>query len=314
MARDGRVIHGLDCLSKSVRHCVLTIGNFDGVHLGHRRILQTVRALADAEKAPAVAMTFEPPPDLVLRPQDAPKRLTPPDVKARLLLEAGADFVVQEKTEPMLLAMAPEEFIDQIVVRRLEPRHVVEGPNFYFGLARSGNIRVLSEAGASRGFFVHVVDSALAELPEGPRRISSTLIRQLVADGRIEDANRCLGRPFAIYGRVVPGQGHGRILQFPTANIDPGEQVVPADGVYAGKAEVKGRQHPAAVSVGTKPTLGPAPRTVEAFLIDAAGDLYDQAMTLSFLQRLRGQERFGGIDSLREQIAKDVERVREICR
>jgi riboflavin kinase/FMN adenylyltransferase len=314
MQKNPRIVYGLQELDRQVRGGVMTIGNFDGVHRGHQRILAAARALADEEGGPVVAMTFEPPPDLVLRPQDAPKRLTPTQVKAELLLQSGADWVVVVKTDAMLLAMAPEEFIDRLVVRHFAPRHVVEGPNFFFGLARSGNVRVLTEAGAERGFSVRVIESEVAELSTGPQRISSTLVRDLVAAGKVEDAQTCLGRPFSLHGRVVAGQGQGRVLQFPTANLDPGEQVVPADGVYAGKAKVAARRYAAAVSIGCKPTLGPSPRTVEAFLIDAEGDFYGKDMVLTFIQRLRGQEKFAGLEALAGQIAEDVQRVRDICR
>lgn len=314
MSKTGKIIKGLDAVDATVRSCVLTIGNFDGVHVGHQRIIRRARELADSAGAGVAVMTFEPPPEFVLRPQDPPRRLTPPDEKARLLLDAGADWVVFEKADSMLLAMAPNEFIDGIIMKHFAPRHIVEGPNFFFGLARSGNVRVLGEAGLSRNFAVHVVEPASVDLADGPQRLSSTLIRQLVMDGKVDQAAQCLGRPFALLGKVVAGAGQGRILEFPTANLAPGQQVLPADGVYAGWAEFDSGSFRAAISVGTKPTLGPSPRTIEAFLLDALGDFYNLHMRLKFQQFLRAQERFDGMGSLRTQIAKDVQRVREICR
>ncbi len=310
---DPNRIHRLEHTPPELHGCVLTIGNFDGVHLGHRRILDTCRDLAEPTGAPVVALTFDPPPDLVLRPGDDPQRIDPLEEKVHWILQAGADHAVIATADPMLLAMAPEEFIDQIIMRYFSPRHLVEGPNFYFGLGRSGNVDLLREAGAERAYVVHMVEPVEKEIRGRKQRVSSTLVRLLVQAGRVEEAAHCLARPFALYGRIIPGAGHGRILEFPTANIDPTGQVMPLDGVYAGLAEIDGMHSPAAVSVGTKPTLGPAPRVVEAFLLDASKDLYHRRMKLSLLKRIRDQERFDNADILKDQIAKDVARVREIC-
>ena len=305
-------LESLQSLPAEFRRCVLTIGNFDGMHLGHQRILETACRLARQEGLKVVAMTFEPPPDLVLRPADSPQRLAPPQQKRRLLEEAGADHVVIVRSDQTFLSTGPEEFIREVLLRRFAPRHIVEGPNFFFGRGRSGDIQTLRDAAVAGGFEVHVVDPILLEVGGRPQRVSSTLIRQLVAAGNVEDAARCLGRPFTLYGTIVAGQGQGRILEFPTANIQPGQQIVPPDGVYAGQAVIEDSTYPAAISVGTKPTLGPAPRTIEAFLLDATGDFYGRAMALRFLHRLRDQRRFDDIDSLKTQIAKDVKRVREL--
>jgi riboflavin kinase/FMN adenylyltransferase len=308
-----RYIEGLDSLPPSLQGCVLTIGNFDGVHLGHQQILHSARALGDADGITVAALTFEPPPELVLRPEQPPLRITPSQQKYRLLLVAGADYVVAVKTDRDLLRMSPKQFIDQVIVKRFAPTHVVEGRNFFFGRGRSGNIDTLAQAAPTSGFVLHVVEPVMVGLPDGAKRISSTLVRELVLAGRIEDANRCLGREFALYERVVPGKGHGRILEFPTVNVDPHQQVVPLDGVYAGKATVNGDNFSAAISIGSKPTLGPSERAIEAFLIGARGDLYGKELTLAFTQRLRDQQRFETPEQLKAQIAKDVERVREIC-
>ena len=313
---DERCIEGLESLPAAVRSCVLTIGNFDGVHLGHRRIIEVAAGLARAEAAAVVAMTFQPPPDLVLRPDDAPQRVVPPEVKCRLLRQAGCDWVVTARADRATLAMEPEEFIERVIVRRLAPRHVVEGPNFHFGRRRAGGVETLRRAGESAGFELHVADPVRVRLSGGEEVVSSTLIRRLVEAGRVGDAAKCLGRDFCLYGRVVPGSGLGRSLEYPTANLALGEQVCPGDGVYAGRAAVAGGEFAAAISVGTKPTFtttGEAGRTVEAFLLNASGDYYDETMTLSFVRRLRDQRRYESAEALKAQMAKDVERVREIC-
>jgi riboflavin kinase/FMN adenylyltransferase len=306
--------YSLDALPASLRGCVLTIGNFDGVHVGHRRILATARSLGDSLRAPVAAMTFEPPPDRVLRPSDAPRRLVPPEVKRALLIEAGADAVVTARVDAAFLAMTAEEFVERIVLEKFGARHVVEGPSFFFGRGRSGDLEFLRRAGRRHGFEVHAVEPVLVEMGARRQRVSSSLIRRRLLLGDVQGAARCLGRPFALYGRIVRGQGRGRTLGFPTVNLETQDQIVPGNGVYAGWADIEGRAFPAAISVGRSATFGPAPLTVEAFLLDAEGDFHDKDMALEFLHRLRGQQRFDGAESLRAQIARDVERVRELLR
>ena len=310
-------VQGLDALPPDVRGGVLTIGNFDGVHLGHRRILRAARELADADGAAVAAMTFDPPPDLVLRPDDAPRRVVPPRRKGRMLRQAGCDWVVTVRPTIELMALEPGEFIEQVIRRRFAPRHVVEGPNFRFGRRRAGDVDTLRGAGARAGFAVHAAEAVRVTLGDAERVVSSTLIRDLVAAGRVADAARCLGRDFALFGRVVRGRGVGRELDYPTANLAAGEQVCPGDGVYAGRAVVAGRRFAAAVSVGTQPTFADGRRggrTVEAYLLDASGDYYGREMELRFARRLRDQRRYDSAEALKAQMAKDVDRVRDICR
>jgi len=304
-------IRGLDSLPAEVASAVLTIGNFDGVHVGHMRILAAARTLADKEAASVVALTFGPPPGLVLRPRDVPKRITPPDVRARLLLAAGADRVVTARTDQPLLAMSPDEFIRRVVVEKFAPRHVVEGQNFCFGAGRSGTVATLTRAARGCRFIVHVVDPVMIDLPEGPRQVSSTLIRELLSAGKLQQANRCLGRAFTLFGPVVRGEGRGGKLGFPTVNIDIGRQVCPGPGVYAGKAAIGKKSFPAAVSVGRRLTFETQRPAVEAFLIGAEGDYYGEFITMSLVERLRDQRRFADAEALKAQIAKDVQRVRE---
>jgi riboflavin kinase/FMN adenylyltransferase len=314
MAATDKNAHDLDSLPVSLRGCVLSIGIFDGVHLGHRRILETARALAAPIGAPVVAMTLEPPPETLLEGAGALQRLAPPRQKNLLLLEAGADAVVEARVNEAFLSLAAQAFVERILLGKLAPRHVVEGPDFLFGRGRKGNVDFLRQAGAAGGFEVHVAEPATVELDGRQERVSSTLIRRLVSDGSVAGAARCLGRPFALYGPVVRGAGAGRALGFPTVNVARGEQVLPADGVYAGRATLGEREYPAAISVGTRPTMGGSPRGVEAFLLDARGDFYDQFLRLDFVQRLRGQERYNSVQALKDQIAKDVQRVRELIR
>ena len=331
----------LDDLPESLRGCVLTVGNFDGVHLGHQRIVQAARKLGQERHAPVAALTLEPPPERILRPADAPQRLTPIEAKRRFLLEAGADCVVTARVDQAFLALSAEEFVREILVGRFAVRDMVEGEDFFFGRGRVGNVEFLRQAGPLHGFGLHLVEPVEVDLPARvglphaggrggrphktsthtrPQRVSSSLIRMLVASGDVEDAAKCLGRPFTLYGRIVHGDGRGRSLGFPTANLAPADHVLPADGVYACRAELAGRSFRAAVSIGFKPTLrglglpgGSSPaRTVEAYLLDAEGDFYERDIAVGFLHHVREQERFAGTEALRDQITKDVYRVREL--
>jgi len=310
---DERCIRGLESLPAKLRGCVLTVGNFDGVHLGHQRILEAARSLGRSEGLPVVAMTFEPPPEQVLRPEHVFMRITPAEQRLELLLAAGCDFVVIVTTNRQFLATTPGEFIERILVGRFAPRHVVEGPNFFFGAGRSGNVQTLLDAAGAGDFAMHVVDPVLLDLSQGPVGVSSTLVRRLVTSGEVEDAARCLGRHFALFGKVVAGAGRGRaLLGFPTVNLAVGGQVTPGDGIYAGKASAGGLEHPAAISIGSNPTLGGRGRSIEAFFVDAEGDYYGRQVVLRFVKKLRDQRQFDDAEGLRAQIARDVQRVRQI--
>ncbi len=310
-----RVIHGLEEVGAELRGCVLTIGNFDGVHLGHRRILSAGRRQADAAGAALVVLTFEPPPVAVVAPDRAPQRILPLDVKARLLAEGGADRVVVAEATAGLLALTPQGFVREVLLERFAPRAIVEGPNFRFGKGRAGSVETLRELAAEGRFEVVEVEPVRIDLPARPNvRVSSSLIRELVLAGDVVSAGRCLGRAYVLRGRVVSGEHRGRLLEFPTANVEAEGVVAPGDGVYAARAAVAGRSQAAAVSIGTKPTFGPAPRAIEVHLVDGGGDFYGRRIEVAFLERLRDQRRFPDAESLRAQIAKDVQRVRELCR
>jgi riboflavin kinase / FMN adenylyltransferase len=308
------VIHSLDDVPHAVQGCVLTIGNFDGVHLGHQKILRIGKELALGDHVALVAMTFEPPPDLVLRPQDPPKRLTPIERKVELLGEAGADFVVVAPSTKELLGLEPDAFLQDVIQGRFAPWYVVEGPNFFFGRKRAGTIETLEEYGRAKCFQVRQIETLMMEVAGETQRVCSTLIRALVAEGNVEEAARCLSRPYTLYGTVIAGEGRGRFLDFPTANIPVSEQIVPANGIYAGWAEIGGERHVAAISIGTKPTFHESDDVhIEAFILDADGpDFYDQPMALEVLHHLRPQERFDNAEALMAQITKDVQRVREL--
>ena len=286
---------------------VLTIGNFDGVHLGHRRLVERARELA-GPGGRVSAVTFEPLPAAVLRPGIPIERLTDAQARRRLLREAGCDEVLELDPRDGLLALEPAAFV--VRLRESVPfAAVVEGRDFRFGAGRAGDVGTLRDLGRSMGFEVEeVADLSIGLADAVMTPVRSTTIRWLLAMGRVADAARLLGRPHAVVGPVREGDRRGRTLGFPTANVDPGETMLPADGVYAADAIVDGRSHRAAVSVGTKPTFGGAGRTCEDHVVGlpkAIGE-YGWSIELRFTSWLRSQWRFPGPEALVAQLRRDV--------
>lgn len=302
------VFEGLTGLRRLPPRSVLSIGNFDGMHLGHRRLLDVAREKKAASGAPAVAVvTFEPHPLTVLRPELAPPRLTPPGRKRELLAAAGADALVVLPPDRDVLDLAAEQFW-QILRDDVRPSHLVEGGSFTFGKNRGGTIEKLGEWTAGTPTALHVIGSVrvvLTDMLVAP--VSSSLIRWLLEQGRVRDAAICFGRPYELEGKVVQGAQRGRQLGVPTANLQVTDQLVPADGVYAGRCAIDERPWPAAVSIGTNPTFGDNPRTVEAHLIGFAGDLYGRTLRLELLDWQREQWVYSDIELLKERIARDIQ-------
>jgi riboflavin kinase/FMN adenylyltransferase len=309
-----KTLDGLDGLRSLPPGAVVSIGNFDGFHRGHAEILRVARGLRDAAPGcPGVAVaTFEPHPLTVLRPQAVPPRLTPPEMKRDLLERAGADFCVRLAPSHDVLDLSAEQFW-AVLRDAVRPAHLVEGGTFTFGKARGGTIRQLREWTAPAGIGLHVVGAVavpLLNLSVVP--VSSSLIRWLLSYGRVRDAAICLGRAYALEGEVVPGHQRGRTIGVPTANLRVTDQMVPDDGVYAGRCTVDGTAYPAAVSIGTMPTFGENARQVEAFLIGYTGDLYGRTLRVELVDWVREQWKLPGIEALKAQIGRDVERVREV--
>jgi riboflavin kinase/FMN adenylyltransferase len=290
----------------------LTIGNFDGVHLGHARLVGAARACAGVDGRVVVA-TFDPHPISVLRPHATPPRLSRIEQRRRWLDEAGADEVLVLEPTAGRLAQTPEAFLAWIT-EVTRPATIVEGPDFRFGRRRSGSIETLRALGARFGYETLVIDPVDAALDDqSVVRVTSSIIRWLIEHGRVADAARLLGRPYELEGTVVRGEQRGRELGWPTANLETGDMALPADGIYAGWAwRTDGRperRYPAAISVGTKPTFGDCPRTCEAFLVDYDGPLddYDWTMRLQVDRWVRDQIAFDGVEPLVAQLERDVE-------
>jgi len=300
------LLRDLDDVPAAFRGGVLTVGVFDGVHLGHQAVLgRTVERARDLGAA-AVALTFHPHPLEVLRPEKAPPLIQTFGQKLEMMREVGIAAAIWPRDARRVLAMPPGGFIRTVARDALAVRAMVEGPDFHFGAGGAGDPRLLADLAGEIGFDVEFVEIVEVD----GERVSSTRIRDLVAAGRVAEAARCLGRPYSWVGTVVEGHHRGGRLGYPTVNVSAPRFLRPAEGVYAGWAEVRGRRHAAAVSVGRAPTFGQQePVTVEAYLLDFDGELYGEQVALEFVSRLRPQRTFADAEALRRQMAEDCQRV-----
>jgi riboflavin kinase/FMN adenylyltransferase len=282
----------------------VTIGVFDGVHLGHLALLEETRKKAASFGGETVVVTFTDHPAVYLRPQQAPQLLTPGDRKLELLFRAGADWVVAIPFGAELAKVEPEEFARNHLVRILRARAVVCGETFRFGHEARGNVTLLQGIGRELGFEV----VGLKRVEHLGQVVSSTRLRRLVSAGDVASANEMLSEPFTLRGSVVRGNGIGRRLGFPTANLrTDSRQLLPGDGIYVGVSRVGALRYSAAISVGTRPTFDGKDRVAEAHLLDFDEDIYDEIIDVVFLNKIRDQERFVSEDALVAQMARDVE-------
>lgn len=291
------------------RPSVVTVGVFDGVHLGHQTIMRIVKADAAEKNAGAVAITFDRLPVELINPAAGTRLITTLDQKLDLIAEMGMDLCVVMPLEQQLLDMPAERFVTNVLRDKLHAVQVVVGTNFGFGKGRTGNVSLLRQMGPEMGFEVVGVspmklDGAL---------ISSTVIRRLIAEGNIDRANVMLGHPFAIQGRVVPGDGIGQTLGFPTANIEPIErQVIPAKGVYAVTVKLDGASWIGAMNIGIRPTVDGRENLAEVYIVGFSGNIYGRELRVEFHHRLRDELRFRDVDALKRQIQADVEQIVEM--
>lgn len=286
---------------------VITIGNFDGVHRGHATLLREVRSLADQMGGPAVAVVLDPHPASILRPDRAPQRLSWIERRAEKMQPLGIDCLVVCETTPEFLRMTADQFFHSLVVQRLAARAIVEGPNFFFGRDRGGNVDHLQTLCDEQDLQLRIVDASHWQ----GQMISSTRIRGLLMDGKVAEATELLGQPHRIRGTVVQGDRRGRKIGFPTANLDHIDVVVPKAGVYGGLVRVREMTHPAAIHIGPNPTfVQDGSVKVEAHLLDFQGDLYGSQLLLDFHFHVRDIARFDSAESLVKQLHRDVETVR----
>jgi riboflavin kinase/FMN adenylyltransferase len=312
-----KIIQTISQFQHIPKGCVLTIGNFDGVHVGHQEILGVARQAAEQNNTELIAMVFDPHPVAVLHPEMAPGVLSPIDIKKYLLADCGVDKVIVLRTNRKLLDLSPEDFVDRFLVEHIKPSVIVEGDDFNFGAGRAGNIDTLKKLITSKGIEVRVIKPKKIKISTDQTvRISSTMIRYMLEGGHVADAAIALGRPYRIAERIIAGRGVGIKLGFPTLNMKKPKQVIPAEGVYAGFVKIgefmddvltSKKTIPAVYSIGQARTYGDDfPLLIEAhLLIKDVGDMINHFMTMDFVEHIRNQRKFKTPEDLSKQIAKD---------
>lgn len=296
-------------LAEAIKPSVIAIGVFDGVHCGHRRLIETATRLAERHGVAPAVFTFVEHPRAVLRPDRQVALLTPWPEKLERLAALGVDQCFAAHFTPDLAALPPEAFVSRILVEQLRVKAVVTGFNFHFGQGAAGSPETLKALGAEAGFEVEVVPP----FEQQGGLVSSSRLRELIALGQVEEANALLCYPYQLTGEVVHGDKRGRTIGFPTANLHvPAEKLLPAYGVYACWVEVGGERLPGVVNIGQRPTFDPPKLMIEAHLLDWSGDIYGQTISVSLVTRLRGEQAFPSIDALVAQIGADCQRARTI--
>jgi riboflavin kinase/FMN adenylyltransferase len=302
-----KIFHGTDNAGIT-RSTVLTLGVFDGLHLGHQKIMQTVVERAAAINAVPTAITFDPHPRAVLYPENAPPLLQTLDQRLANFEVLGIRQAIVIRFDKAFGAQNAEVFLRDIVHERLQAKEVYLGKGFAFGANRGGNIELLRKISSELGFFADEVDEVCLR----NQRISSSKIRQLLADGQVNLARRMLGRPYGVEGQIIHGNKRGRTIGFPTANLKPVNRVIPKYGVYATAALIKDVWRRSITNVGVRPTFdGDREPSIETYILDFDGDLYGEVLRVRFLHRIRDERKFSGIDELKMQIGKDTNQALE---
>ncbi len=303
------VIDGIDNISRRFRNPVLTIGNFDGVHIGHMSLFERVRELAATLEGESLVIAFKPHPIKVLDTRNGPPLITPHEQKLQLIEGAGIDVFLIIQFTREFARMSAQDFVHKIIHEKIGARAVVVGPDYRFGHNREGDIPALTQMGQKLNFEVHVVP----DLTVNGREVSSSTIRKFVISGDLDKARQMLGRDYQVAGRVIPGRDRGgRLLGFPTANLELIDELIPKPGVYATEVFVDGQRYAGATNIGYSPTFKNGAFSVETHIMDFSGDIYGKIIQVRFIQRLRDEKTFSGPEELSAQISKDVERAREV--
>jgi len=303
------VISDLNKLTHPLLNPVLTIGNFDGVHKGHLALFEKVKDRSRQIGGVSALMTFDPHPIKVIKPGNGPRLITLTEQKLELIEKAHIDVVFCIPFTREFAAISARDFVEQILVKKIGVREIVVGYDYTFGHNREGDIDFLRKAGEEFGFAVHVLDPVYV----GGKLVSSTRVRHLVQDGNLSEARELLGRDYQICGTVVSGKNRGgRLLGFPTANIELIDELVPKQGVYAVHVQVDRQQWEGVTNIGHNPTFGKGPFSVETHLLDFNGDLLSKKIAIQFLERLREERPFGSIKDLADQIGSDIQRARKV--
>ena len=292
------------------RGSTVTVGSFDGVHLGHQAVLREIARRAESAGRVSVLVTFEPHPLEVVNPQAAPPLLTTDPERREMLAQLPLDYVLLVRFDRRLASLSPEEFVDRVLLDRCQMRELVIGHDHGFGRGRSGDVETLRRLGAVRGFDVDVVEV----VDVGEQHVSSSRIRRAVAGGDLATAARMLGRPYQVSGRVVEGERRGRLIGVPTINLAdvPPQKLLPPDGVYAVRVEWRGGRAEGMMNQGPKPTFQDSRRSLEAHLFDFDGNLYGEWVRIEWVERLRDVERFPSVEALKQQLDRDRTRAREV--
>lgn len=319
-----KIIDRVDKIDNGLKNCCLTIGNFDGVHLGHQKIIESAKAISKTlNNCPIAVMTFDPHPAMILHPNETLRVLTPLHIKTALLEKYGVDYLIVFKDNYKVLTLSPQDFISDFIMKEISPQALIEGDDFHFGYGRSGNIDTLRELGQQHNFSVTIIESQNISVDNEKVRVSSTVIRRLLHKGDVADASRALGRPYRLIGNIIHGRGKGAEIGFPTANIDPHDQIIPAEGVYAGfvsladsieQISAANQKLPAVFSLGRAKTfVTNHPLLIEAHILDKnIGSIYDKFLAMDFVGFIRTQFRFESEAKLVEQIAKDCRKAENI--
>ncbi len=302
------VITDLRTFPKSLPAPVITIGNFDGVHLAHQTIFRALRHRALEIGGTSIVLTFDPHPLKVLAPEKCPPLITPTPQKLALIQACRPDLVVCLPFTPTFAEQTPATFVEEVLLATIGIREIHVGYNFAFGKGRQGNIRLLQQLGEQAGFQVHIIEPISVE----GRVVSSSIVREWIQEGRVDETALLLGRLYSICGTVVEGYRKGRELGFPTANIRSTHALIPGRGIYAVLADWKGRRYKGAASIGFNPTFSRTQISVEIHLFDFAACLYGETIEVHFVKKIREERAFPSVNDLVEQIGQDVETARSL--
>ena len=317
------LVLGIDKIKKRHRDGILALGTFDGVHLGHQKVIKSLKRRANKLKKKSIVLTFDIHPLKTVNPTKCPPLLTPKEEKIKLIQDLGIDLLMLANFDKKFSSLSPEKFVKDILVDRLGVKEVFVGKDFIFGGGGMGNITFLKNRSKKYGFGVRIIP------PEkvGKSTISSTKIRELIKEGRVKKAALLLGRPYTLYGRVVHGESRGRELGYPTANIRPHYEVIPSDGIYLGKIRIKSKNWNGLLNIGVQPTFHKGlglvskgeqgvirgqKRVIEAHIFDFNQKIYGQEIKISFLEKMRDEITFKNSESLKNQIKKDIDKARKI--
>ncbi|EQA44099.1 riboflavin biosynthesis protein RibF [Leptospira broomii serovar Hurstbridge str. 5399] len=298
-----KILRSLENLRETLRSpTVLTLGNFDGIHLGHQALLERTKEISIEKGLPSVVITYYPNPALVLGKDKDLRSLTTQSDKESLIESFGIDWLIIAPFTMELASMEAEDFLKTILIDELSAKAILIGFNHCFGKARRGNYELLKEYAQQYGYELEKLDPVYL----GDTKLSSSYIRSLLRDGDVANAEECLGREFSVSGQVVEGHKRGRKIGFPTANVKPSpELILPGIGVYAGKTEIDGKYYDSMINIGNNPTFGDEQLSLESHIFDFSGDLYGKTVRILFSRRIRSEIKFSGVDALIAQLKQD---------